>query len=118
MNRFVFFLILPFFLMACSEGKVPAGVIPPSKMENVLWDVLLADQTAGYYTQKDSSLNALQEHAGLYQQLFQIHKITKEDFKKSLQYYETHPPLLKPILDSLQKRSERAVSNEKPLLVP
>jgi hypothetical protein len=117
MSRFVFFLLISFFMIGCSGNKVPKNVLPQKKMEAVLWDVLLADQTAEYYIQKDSSINALQKHVGLYQQLFQIHKISKEDFKRSLQFYESHPQLLKPVLDSLQKRSERSIQNVKPVSV-
>ena len=117
MNRFLPFIILSFVIIACSEGKVPKNVLSQQKMEAVLWDVLLADQTAEYYIQKDSSINALEKHAGLYQQLFQIHKISKEDFKRSLQFYEGHPQLLKPVLDSLQKRSERSIRDARPLPV-
>jgi hypothetical protein len=118
MNRLIFLLFLFSFLFACSQsGPVPKNVLPPKKMEAVLWDAILADETADYYIQKDSSVNALTKHVHLYQQLFQIHKITKEDFKRSLQFYENHPLLLKPIFDSLQKKSERVTHNVKPASV-
>lgn len=117
MNRVVVFILLLFVVTACSQGKVPKGVLSPPEMEAVLWDVLLADQTAEFYVQKDSAVSALQRHTDLYQQLFRIHKISKEDFQKSLRFYESHPQLLKPVLDSLQKRSERAIQNSKPVSV-
>jgi hypothetical protein len=117
MNRCFFVILTLFFVMACSQNKVPKDVLSQKKMEAVLWDVLLADQTAEFYIQNDSSVNALEKHAELYQQLFQIHKISKEDFKKSLRFYERHPQLLKPVFDSLQKRSERSVQNMKPVSV-
>jgi hypothetical protein len=103
--------------MACSQTEVPKDVLSQKEMEAVLWDVLLADQTAEFYIQGDSSINALEKHTDLYQQVFQIHKISKEDFKESLRFYESHPKLLKPVFDSLQKRSERSVQNVKPVSV-
>jgi hypothetical protein len=76
-------------------------------MQNVLWDMMLADETADYYIQKDSSIHALATHAEWYLPVFQIHKISKEDFKRSLRFYESRPDLLKPIFDSLQKKAEQ-----------
>ena len=117
MSRSVFFIILLLVVLGCSQGKVPRSILSQQKMEDVLWDVLLADQTADYYIQRDSSVKALQKHADLYQQLFQIHKISKEDFQKSLRFYESHPQLFRPVLDSLQKRSERSIQTIKPVSV-
>ena len=108
MIRIFIFLFAGMLMVACSQGEsVPKNVLPPAQMQNVLWDVMLADEAADYYVQKDSSLNALAIHADWYQQVFQIHKISKEDFKRSLQFYESRPDLLKPIFDSLQKRAEK-----------
>jgi hypothetical protein len=108
MTRFFNSLLLSLLLVACSQsGSIPANVLPPAQMQNVLWDMMLADETADYYIQKDSSINALAKHAEWYQPVFQIHKISKEDFKRSLRFYESRPDLLKPIFDSLQKRAEQ-----------
>jgi len=107
------FLLLCFF--SCSSDTVPKDIIAPKKMEAVLWDVIMADEVADYYVQKDSTLKALDKHVDLYQKLFSIHKITKEQFRHSMQYYEKRPDLLKPIFDSLQKRSERQTLRTKPV---
>src|SRR5215203_1068221 len=116
MCRFFYFFLFSYCLVACSQDDaVPKNVLPPKKMEAVLWDFLLADETADYFVQKDSSVTALTRHAGFYEQLFQIHKITKADFKRSLQFYESHPRLLKPIFDSLQQRSQKYIRNTKPV---
>jgi|SRR5215203_7110497 len=109
-------LVFVFLLTACSPSdSVPKNVLPPAKMGTVFWDMLLADQMADFYTQKDSSSTHISKYAGFYEQLFQIHKITKEEFRKSMQFYESRPYLLKPILDSLQKKSERLTANKKPV---
>lgn len=116
MIRSLLILILIFSMAGCSQkDAVPRNVLKPAKMQAVLWDVLRADEMAGYYTQKDSSLNALKEHVDFYQEVFQIHKISKDDFKKSLQFYEGRPDLLKIIFDSLQKQSERSLKVPPPV---
>lgn len=82
-------------------------VLPPKKMQAVLWDVMQADAMAEYYNEGDSSFKSLAKHADYYQKVFAIHKINKEEFVKSLSYYEDHPTRLKSILDSLQSLGQR-----------
>jgi hypothetical protein len=115
MNRALILLFFFVFFYSCSSDTVPDNVLAPKKMESVLWDVIMADEMADYYVQKDSSLKALDNHVDLYRKLFSIHKISKEQFSNSLKYYEKRPDLLKPIFDSLQKRSERQTIRTKPV---
>ena len=115
MNRSLILLFLALCFSSCSSDTVPDNVLAPKKMESVLWDVIMADEVADYYVQKDSSLKTLDKHVDLYQKLFSIHKISKQQFRNSLHYYEKRPDLLKPIFDSLQKRSERQTIRTKPV---
>jgi hypothetical protein len=92
--------------MACTSS-VPKDVLPPSKMRSVLWDVMQADELAGFRTAKDSTYASLAKHAAYYDAIFKIHKIDKERFDKSLTYYENHPAAFKIIFDSLQSLAER-----------
>jgi hypothetical protein len=102
------FLILIFAvsLFSC-KSSVPGDVLPPKKMQAVLWDVLQANEMAEYYGAADSTFKSLSKNTEYYQQVFAIHKISKEDFTRSLSYYENHPSRLKPILDSLQSSIQR-----------
>jgi hypothetical protein len=99
-------MVFVFSLLSC-KSSVPKDVLPPQKMQAVLWDVMLADETADYYSVKDSSFRKLSKHVDYYQKIFAIHKISKEDFTRSLAYYTDHPATLKTILDSLQSFGER-----------
>jgi hypothetical protein len=102
------FVFLVCILCACSgQASVPSDVLPPKDMQSVLWDVMLADEVAEFYLEKNSTLIPLTEHTSLYQKVFQLHKISKEKFDKSVSFYEHRPDLLQPILDSLQKKSDR-----------
>ena len=95
--------ILIFILLFFScRSSIPKDVLPPKKMQAVLWDIMQADELAEYYSGQDSGFKSLSKHVDYYQKVFAIHKIRKEDFAKSLVYYENHPVQLKPILDSLQ----------------
>jgi hypothetical protein len=91
---------------SCS-GKLPDDVLPPERMQTVLWDVLRADEMAGYYASQDSSLQTLNTYTGYYQHILNIHNISKEEFRTSLKYYQNNPVLFKVVLDSLQSFAER-----------
>ncbi len=105
MKRLKYFVFIV-CLFSC-HSSVPKDVLPPQKMESVLWDVMQADEMADYYSGKDSSFRSLSKHVDYYQKIFAIHTISKDDFTKSLAYYEDHPNTLKAILDSLQSFGER-----------
>jgi hypothetical protein len=97
-------------VMACSEGQnVPNNVLSPDKMRSVLYDVFRADELMGIYLPKDSTYKTPVKRAGMYQSVFNAHKISRDDFKRSMNYYESHPDLLKKILDSLQKQVNNPV---------
>jgi len=98
MKYLIFFL---FLLSACKQ-QIPDDVLPPAKMNPVLWDVLLADEISAQIGLTDSAFNKLAKHAEYYQAIFRIHKTDEETFKRSIRFYMGHPALFKPVLDSLQ----------------
>lgn len=99
-------LFITIVIFSC-KSSVPKDVLPPKKMQAVLWDVMQADEMAEYYSVKDSTFRSMSKHADYYQNIFSIHQITRADFNKSLAYYENHPVVLKTILDSLKSFGER-----------
>lgn len=103
--RYFISLILSAFLIlsACkSSTSKPAGLIPEKKMKAVLWDMMRADQfLTDFVFSRDSSLNKLNESLQVYNQIFTIHKISKEAFRESFRYYQQEPGLLKALLDSV-----------------
>jgi hypothetical protein len=92
-------------LVACKNNKVPEGILPEAKMRVIMWDMLRADEWISYEQARDTSFNRQQRTKELYQQVFQVNGITAAQFKKSFHYYEGRPELLKPLLDSLQKKN-------------
>jgi hypothetical protein len=99
-----------FLLMGCSDNKTSENLLETRKMEQVMWDMMRADELAGHYSEKDSNHNALNLHTNQYDKIFAVHGITKNQFKQSLDYYKSRPDLMKPIFDSLQARSERQLA--------
>ncbi|MBD0331852.1 MAG: DUF4296 domain-containing protein [Chitinophagaceae bacterium] len=103
-------------LISCNSTFVPKRILPVKEMQQVLWDVMQADELVNYYYTKDSSINRIKKSKELYQKIFRMHEITSEDFKRSLHYYQSRPDLLKIILDSLQhKTSAPSIPSRKPI---
>jgi len=112
MKKGFFLLCLGVMLFSCGGNKKQAEkVLPPEKMSQVLWDVIRVDAFTTGYIRKDSSKNAAEENARLQLKVFAEHKVTRELFYESFEYYKKNPALFKTILDSLVNRKSRERNN-------
>ena len=110
MKKLLLFLTLFLYVFSCkSKDEFPKNIIPPVKMTSVLLDVFKADEVANYYRIKDSTWVGYAKHEKLYDAIYKIHHITKNDFQRSMQFYQGRPDLLKPILDSIQKYNDSSI---------
>ena len=116
--RIIIPIVLLCLLSNCRrEDKIPAGIFSREKMEAVMWDMMQADQfVAGYIMHSDTGLNRTVESAKLYQQVFAIHKINLDELSRSIDYYRSHPALLRDIMDSLSRA--KTIAPTKPVLTP
>jgi hypothetical protein len=99
-------LLLSFFVLSCSGNSVPKEVFPPKKMTAVLYDIVLADEWVDFTRMQDSSYLNFSKRAALYDSVFQLHNISKQQYQKSIAYYQSRPDLLKEILDSVKTKSD------------
>ena len=104
--RILFLFLL--FLCACSSD-VPKGVMPPSKMEGVLYDVLRADEWVDFASLGDSTFHRISKRTALYDSVFRLNGITKDEYRKSMNFYQSRPDLFKEILQSLRAKSDTAL---------
>jgi len=104
MKIFSGILLLTLLFFSCSEKEKKKNILPENKMREVMWDMVRADQYVSDYLLRDSSRHKKDESVRLYEEIFHIHKISREQFKKSLDYYTSQPDLFRPIIDSLAKR--------------
>lgn len=93
-------------LVACSDkDKVPAGVLPPAKMDSVMWDMLRAGEFInGYVVAVDTGAARGSRSLAVYEEVLKIHKINRQQFDESLAWYQAHPDQMKQLLDTLSKR--------------
>jgi hypothetical protein len=107
--RLVLLIIIGSLFAACGNSKkLPEDIIPKAEMEKVLWDMMLADRYAAQYILKDSAkLDVKKETFKVYDQVFQVHKITQEQFLKSYKFYMGRPDISKVMFDSLSAKGNR-----------
>jgi hypothetical protein len=105
MNRII---ALSFLLsvISCNAGNdIPDGILPPQKMQLVMWDMIQADGLASYSF--DTMMRKPAKRIELYQTVLSSHKLSKETFQRNMNFYESRPDLLKVVLDSLQQMALR-----------
>lgn len=106
-------LLLSFFVLSCSGNSIPKDVFAPQKMTAVLYDIVLADEWVDFTRMHDSTYMNFSKRAAVYDSVFQLHEINKEQYRKSMAYYQSHPDLLKEVLDSVKSKTD--TTYERPL---
>ena len=101
-----FFLLL-FTCHSCNEKKQEGNIVSKEKMQAVLWDILQAEAFTANFIKKDSTKNEAAENAALQKKIFELHKISRQDFTKSYDYYSSQPEQMRSMLDSMSAKAER-----------
>lgn len=96
--------------VACTnKNKIPSDVMKQDKMEAVMWDMILADRFSSQFLERDSvaKKNIKTENLKLYERVFQVHHISKDEFIRSFNFYLSRPDLNKVIFDTMVARADR-----------
>ena len=102
------FLIVCIICIGCGDGnKAPSNLLAKEKMQLVMWDLLEANSFTQRYMKMDTLKNPAIENLQMQQQIFQLHKINKDDFYRSYDYYSSHPDEMRILLDSIVAIGER-----------
>jgi len=108
MRLLLLVLCLSIFAGCGNDDEIPKDVIAKDKMGKIFWDMIQADQYAIQYLTKDSARSKLMpETMKLYEEIFRIHHVSRQEFQKSFQFYQAHPALTKTIFDSLSVAATR-----------
>lgn len=105
--RHIAIIILVLVLAACSSRPVPKNILLPAQMQQVVLDLIKADEYINLYLTRDTAINIRQKRSALYQQVFALHHTTREEFYNSYQYYQQHPDKHKEFFDSLYAEVNR-----------
>lgn len=111
MTRTIAGLLLGFLLMTsgCSDkDSIPSDVLPHEKMEAVMMDVIQAEQYSANYLVKDTPrLDLKLENLRMYDEIFRLHQTSRDQFRKSYQYYMGRADLAQVLFDSLLNKGNR-----------
>jgi hypothetical protein len=95
----------------CTDNKkIPPGIIEQPRMEKILWDMMQADRYVASFIvpdRRDDSAVKKEKTAVLYEQVFRLNKISRDDFLKSYKFYLGRPDLTKVMFDSIAARADR-----------
>ena len=106
-----------FFVSSCSNRTgIPKDILPLDSMQGIMKDIIMASQYSSQYISRDSLIrDKMKANQELLEDIFKIHHTTREDFKHSLDFYESRPDLNKKVFDSL---SAFASIHQKDLYLP
>ena len=100
-NIIFFGILLVTFISSC--GTKPRAVIAEKKMTELLTDMYKAEAI----TKKDSKLSSDEQKGALVDAVFSKHKVTREQFEKSLDWYAENIDLYNSMLDTISARLQR-----------
>jgi len=104
--KIIFSLLFLISLSGCFKKSRP-HILSQHEMEKVIWDIMLVEEFANIKAARDSLKNIDKERLNLYMKVFQLHRISREDFSASLKYYAAKPGVMKTIFDTLSAKKER-----------
>ncbi len=103
-------VLLIVLLVACmNKNKIPSDVLPREEMEKVMWDMIQADRFSSQFMERDSTLrkNIKIENLKQYERVFQLHKVTREEFVHSFKFYLSRPDINRVLFDTMAARANR-----------
>jgi hypothetical protein len=99
--------MLLFQLSGCrGKDDIPADLLTPSKMRNVMWEIFQADYYSEQFVRKDSLRDAVLENAGMQDRIFRRHGVSRKQYEDSYRFYSGHPDLMKALMDSITASGE------------
>ena len=107
MKKILVPVVILLFFSCRNKVEVPQGILPHKDMEKIMLDLIKADEIVNQQSYSDSAKSIRAKREILYQKVFQIHKVSKETFKKSFTFYQNRPDLLKIVLDSMYSEVKR-----------
>lgn len=107
--------ILLFSLLSCKTVDKEKQQLSTDKMKVVIWQLMQADE---YYIRAslvDSTMKINKKNIQLYQQIFDLNKVSSVQFYNTIDYLEKHPIQFKEVMDSVMALSKRENSVTLPL---
>ncbi|MFZ9660844.1 MAG: DUF4296 domain-containing protein [Chitinophagaceae bacterium] len=106
MRILILFLLATLICYSCSN-KNAKNIIPPEEMELIISDMMLAEGYSESGANKDSSRAKYDFLSNEVSKVLAIHKVTKEQYNRSFQYYIKRPDIMRTMIDSITSKAAR-----------
>ena len=118
-RRILIAIVCSSTILLAYSCKSKRGILPVNEMKVVMWDMLLADNWYAHAI-RDTTAQKNKKYIALYESVFKQDGVTKEQFYKSYNYYQTHTKEMVILLDSLEAYGSRAkgISEAKSIAEP
>ncbi|MEO8116533.1 MAG: DUF4296 domain-containing protein [Bacteroidota bacterium] len=105
--KLLIFILLIGFLFSCNSDKaMPGDILPVDSMKVIVWDLMQGGELASIqYPGYRDSFN--KKSMILFEKILAGHRLDKNSFFKSFDYYGQHPDLNKILFDSIQLYGNR-----------
>ncbi len=100
--RYLSISLILFLVVSC-EVRIPDNVIPPDKMEAILYDYHLVQAMSGEY-----GSDAYKEKL-FYTYIFKKHNVEKAYFDSTMQWYNRYPKHLRKVYENISARIDAEV---------
>lgn len=108
MTRIHLMVFVVFFVACTNNSKVPKDVIPQEEMKRIMWDMVQADRFVSEFVDKPGdTIDNRADGFKVYEQVFKLHGISREDFLNSYKFYLGRPDLTRTMFDSISAQAER-----------
>ena len=111
MRHFILVSFLSFCIACSNKESLPKDIIQPQAMQKIVWDMLQADEVALQNKLKDTTLTLKAESFKLYDQVFAIHKTSRDQFYQSYKHYQRNPNLYKALMEGIKSIAEKERKN-------
>lgn len=88
------------------KDEIPARMLPPARMQKVMWEIFQADYYTEQFVRTDSLRNAKLENAQMQERIFKRHGTSRKQYQESYAFYSDRPDLMKVLMDSLTLAGE------------
>jgi len=116
-------ILMVILAFACSNNKLPKGILTEEQITPVLVELHLAEAINSHRNEKDLARDNYQED--LYLTILKKYKLDEKVFEASILYYGKHPDKYKPVYDevlnrlsemSVKSRAKDSIDARKPII--
>lgn len=95
-------------ITACNTEKTSTEtLLPVETMQKTVWQLMQVDEYLSRQLQVDTTKEPSLEKAKYYQRVFNLNKVDRVQFYKTMDYLDKHPVEMKLLMDSVEALSKR-----------